>query len=159
MKENIILDTNVISDIMNLSTDPHVADWIASIPPDRLFLTSITIDELVYGLGLLPDGKRKRGFEGTINAVIRNYADRTFSFHPTDALICGAVRARRRRLGQPIGLADAQIAAIAKHNNCTVATRNIADFQHIGVRLINPWNYTSPTDHTDDRPASSQKES
>jgi predicted nucleic acid-binding protein len=113
---------------------------MADQPAFELFTTSITVAELVYGLHLLPPGKRRTALQYEIeNKFYNEFADRMLSFDRDAALAFAEITASRRKLGRPIGLMDAQIAAIARSQGTAIATRDISDFQDCGVPLIDPW--------------------
>jgi len=124
----IILDTNVISEAMSLS------------PNALLFTATISLAEILYGIELLPSGKRRSGLLVTAeNAFPKLFAARILTFDEAAARAFAPIAVHRRSRGRPLTLFDAQIAAIAKANGATLATRNTGDFEGCGVRLINPW--------------------
>lgn len=136
----ILLDTNVISETLKPEPEPTVAKWLHSIPIGRLFVSSITKAELLYGLALLPNGKRKE----TLATIIKEFLDNRIvnpieSFDEDDAVAYARISAHRRRIGHKIRELDAQIAAMAATRGLAVATRNVWDFEDCGVAIINPW--------------------
>ncbi len=136
----IILDTNVISEAMSTSPNANVAQWLTGQPASLLFTTTITLAEILYGIELLPDGKRRSALLLAVQSVFpKLFAGRVLSFDEAAARAFAPIAARRRSSGRPITLFDAQIAATAKANDATLATRNTGDFEDCGVRLINPW--------------------
>jgi predicted nucleic acid-binding protein len=136
----IVVDTNVVSEVMKPVADRQVATWLQRQPVDRIHITAITKAELLYGLALMPDGKRKKALAQTIQIF---FAERVtnpiLGFTDRDALPYAKISARRRKLGRPVKELDGQIAAIALSHGFAVATRNIRDFEHCGVEVINPW--------------------
>lgn len=136
----IVLDTNVVSEAIRAQPDPAVASWLASRPSSSLFITTITQAELLYGLRLLPDGKRRRGLTGAVHTILRDeFRGRVLPFDGPAAEAYATVAAGRRALGKPISAFDAQIVAIARSRGADVATRNIEDFDACGVDLLDPW--------------------
>jgi len=136
----IILDTNVISELTRPVPDPGVISWLDSLPSEETSITAITAAELRYGVCRMPDGRRKTQLSGAVHALIS--ADFRGRVEPFDVLAADQyadVVAGRERAGQPISTSDAQIAAICRVLNATLATRNTADFTSTGVDLINPW--------------------
>jgi predicted nucleic acid-binding protein len=117
----IILDTNVISELMKTQKSAIVREWVAAQPLMSLFTTTITQAEILYGIALLPEGKRRE--ELSQNA----------------AVAFAHIASRRRQNGTPISQPDAQIAAICYTHKATVATRNVTDFEGCGISIINPW--------------------
>lgn len=136
----IILDTNVVSELMKPNRSPIVAAWIARHKREDIFTTAITISETLYGIEILPQGKRRelllRAAEGTF---AEDFAGRILSFDEPAARAFSVISSGRRSQGRPIGIHDAQIAAIGRVNGATVATRDIEDFERCGIELINPW--------------------
>jgi len=116
----IVLDTNVISELMKVNATPQVINWVASYPPQELFTTTITQAEILYGLAILPLGKRKTDLEKAACKMFEEeFQNRIFPFDQNSAITLSEIAAWRRKLGSPISQADAQIAAIAP---CIIAT-------------------------------------
>ena len=138
--EITILDTNVVSEPMQPSPSTTVTAWWTQQLPGALFITTITVAEILYGIELLPRGKRRAallaGAELMFGKVLTG---RILPFDEDAARAFPAIAARRRAQGRPITDLDAQIAAIARSRNAVLATRNTADFEGCGVRLVNPW--------------------
>jgi toxin FitB len=137
----VILDTNVISEAMQPSPSQAVLDWFSTKPENgQLFLTTITVAEILYGIELLPKGKRRAKLLAEAEAMIeQDFAGRILPFDEAAARAFPEIAAGRRRQGRPIAEFDAQIAAIAKTRGAILATRNTGDFQGCGLRLVNPW--------------------
>ncbi|MBI3664676.1 MAG: type II toxin-antitoxin system VapC family toxin [Acidobacteria bacterium] len=136
----IILDTNVLSEVMRPFPTEEVLRWLATQPASRLFTTTITQAEILYGLELLPRGKRRAAFESAVEAMFEeDFADRILPFDSDAARVFPQIAASRRALGRPITQWDAQIAAIARSRGAVLATRNTGDFEHCGITVLNPW--------------------
>lgn len=136
----IILDTNVVSEASRSDPSTKVLDWIRSEPLAALFTTTITEAELLYGIALLPAGRRRRLLEqATIQILDEDFAGRILPFDSAAAHEFADIAASRRRAGRPIGEADCRIAAIARSRGASLATRNISDFVDCGITLIDPW--------------------
>ena len=136
----IILDTNVLSEPMRPGSDPAVTSWLNRQPAATLYLTTITLAELLLGLELLPLGARRAGLEARITAVLARFGDRhILPFDTAAARRFASLIARARAAGQTIGVADGQIAAIAATHGFAVATRDTAPFIAAGVPVIDPW--------------------
>lgn len=136
----IILDTNVVSEFMRPQPDASVLAWLDSIPRGAIWTTSITFAELAAGIAALPAGQRRARLERGLDEALRGFEDRILGFTTTTALRYGAVTGRRARLGRPISIADAQIAAICLEAGATLATRNSKDFDGTDVDIIDPWH-------------------
>ena len=137
----IILDTNVVSELMASSPAGAVLDWIEKLRiADELFLTAITVAEILYGVELLPKGKRRDKLALDAEGMFaEDYSGRVLVFDEAAARAFAQLAASRRRSGRPICELDAQIAAIASVHGATLATRNTADFEGCGIRVVNPW--------------------
>lgn len=136
----IVLDTNVLSEIMLASPNPAVYLWASQQPNDQLYTTAISMAEIFRGIELLPIGKRRTQLLTTAESVFSSLLlGRVLAFDENSARTFALIAVDRRMRGKPISLFDAQIAAIAKVREATVATRNVRDFENCGVRLINPW--------------------
>ena len=136
----IILDTNVISEIFRPLPEPRVVDWLTSLEDD-VAITSVTLAELLAGVRRLPDGRRRDELTRRIDAAIAPYrgARAVLPFDDVAADRYADVLVARGSAGAPISTADAQVAAICLTHGATCATRNLKDFQHTGVKLVNPW--------------------
>jgi toxin FitB len=137
----IVLDTNVVSELMRPLPEPAVLDWVNAQPADQLWLCSVVVAELLYGVGRLPDGVRKRQLADAVEAMVfDDFAGRTLAFDLEAAAAYAQLVVQRELSGQPIALVDAQIGAICTAHGATLATRNGRDFSKLGLNLINPWD-------------------
>jgi toxin FitB len=137
----IVVDTNVISELTRPTPAPQVVSWLDSLAAGEVATTAITAAELLYGVALLPDGRRKTELWAAVDGLLGDdFGGRVLSFDYPAAGRYAEVVSRRERLGRPIGIADAQIAAICNSVGATLATRNIADFEDTGIELFNPWS-------------------
>lgn len=138
----IVLDTNVVSELMKLEPAEPVLRWMDDQPAASLYVTSITQAEILYGVHLLPKGKRRDGVEkAAVDMFDREFEGRILGFDTGAAEPYAAIAGARRRAGRPIGTLDAQIAAIARVHGASVATRNVSDLEGCGINLVNPWRY------------------
>ena len=139
-----ILDTNVVSEIMRPVPAPVVLRWISEQNSEELHVTAITMAEILYGIELLPRGKRQEilraGAERLFQVV---FTDRILTFDARAAREFSVIASSRRKQGRPMWEFDAQIAAIARAHGTALATRDTDDFEGCGLRLINPWNAIS----------------
>ena len=136
----IILDTNVISDLMQPTPDARVIAWLDRQPAESIWLTSITLFELRFGLAMLPSGKRRRTLEQSLVLLLHEDLEhRVLDFDSAASIAAASLAAKRRRAGRPVDMRDTQIAGIALARHATLATRNTKHFADSGVTLVNPW--------------------
>lgn len=136
----IVLDTNVVSELMRSTPNDSVLAWADAQIPTSLCITSITQAEILYGVLLLPKGKRRDAISKAAQEMFDDlFEGRILGFDGEAAIQYATVSATRRHAGRPLSAFDAQIAAITRIHDAKLATRNVADFQGCGIELINPW--------------------
>jgi toxin FitB len=124
---------------MRPEPDSMVAAWISARRASSLFTTTVTQAAILYGLGLLPSGKRRSGLKAAVSGCSRpDFARRVLPFDQAAAQVYAEIALDRRRAGRPITQFNAQIAAIARSRDADV-TRNIADVEGCGIGVIDPW--------------------
>lgn len=138
----IVLDTNVLSELMRPSPAPQVRIWVDQHPAGDLWITAMTAAELLVGVAALPEGGRKRQLGNQVGTLLDDvFSGRTLPFDEAAAVEYARVVTARRRAGTPIGMADAVIAATCLAGGALrLATRNVADFAGIGLRIEDPWS-------------------
>jgi predicted nucleic acid-binding protein len=136
----ILLDTNVLSEVMRPAPDPRVIAWLNAADAADLYVSTISIAEIVFGIELLPSGQRRQNLtERFASFLSAAFAHRLLPFDEAAARRYGPIMADRRRAGRPMAAPDGQIAAITHSRGMTLATRNRRDFLSCGVALIDPW--------------------
>lgn len=135
----IIIDTNVVSELMRAAPTPNVATWAVASDP-QLFLTTLTVAEIRYGIARLPDGVRKQTITSAADQLLTTFSHRIVHFDLAAANAYGDLVARCEAQGRPISVFDAQIAAVCQAHGASLATRNIKDFEATGIAVIDPWN-------------------
>jgi predicted nucleic acid-binding protein len=136
----IILDTNVLSALMQSAPEPRVISWLDQQPPQSIWTSAITVFEIQMGLALLPVGRRRERLEAAfVQMVTAALAQRILPFDEAAARRAGIIGARRQQSGFNVDLRDTQIAGIALARRATIATRNVRHFADLGVRVIDPW--------------------
>jgi predicted nucleic acid-binding protein len=137
----ILLDTNVVSELMRLSTDSSVEAWVAGHPAEDLFFSAVGEAELRYGAAIMPAGRRRDTLVSDIEAMLRAaFENRILPFDRDEARAYADIAAMRRFAGRPVAPPDCQIAAIARTRGMAVATRNVRDFEDMGLAVIDPWD-------------------
>jgi predicted nucleic acid-binding protein len=135
----IVLDTNVISEMMAPRQSPAVTAWFRSVRPSELWTTVVTKAELIFGVRGMPGGRRREEVERSMASFFSEFDGRFLPFDDEACEPYAEILLNRRRIGRPVQLPDAQIAAIARAAGMAVATRNVYDFSDCGIDLINPW--------------------
>jgi len=137
----VILDTNVVSEFMTSPPASAMLNWLNTQETTSLFLTTITIAEIGFGLRTMTMGKRRdlltERFEQFVTTA---FEQRILPFDVDAARIYGELLGYRREIGRPISSLDGQIAAIARSRGFSVATRNTRDFEECQIDLINPFS-------------------
>ena len=136
----ILVDTNVVSEMMRRSPEPRVVAWLDEQIAETLFLSTVSLAELLLGIAVLPQGRRKHELGQSLALRLTTlFGSRLLGFDAQAAEAYATVVARARAAGRPVGLADGQIAAIAATHRLSVATRDTAPFEAGGVPFVNPW--------------------
>ena len=135
----ILLDTNVLSEAMKPEPDPAVRDWLDEQGAETLYLSSVTIAELTFGIGVLPEGRRKDGLAAALEGVTALFGERILPFDTKAARRYGDLAVRARAAGRGFPTPDGYIAAIAAAHDFAVATRDAAAFEAAGLPVIDPW--------------------
>jgi predicted nucleic acid-binding protein len=136
----ILLDTNVVSVLMQRNPDPAVIRWLDNQPAESIWTTAITVFEVRTGLELLPAGRRRRQLELAFDQLLaEDLQSRVQSFDQAAALAAGIIAADRQRAGRRVEIRDVEIAGIVTARKATLATRNVRHFEGMGVELVNPW--------------------
>jgi predicted nucleic acid-binding protein len=136
----ILLDTNVVSEAMRPNPDRNVFEWLDAQAAQTLYLSAVSLAELLLGIESLPTGKRRRALAAALaQQVVALFAERILPFDLPAAQSYSEIVVRACRSGDAIAVADAQIAAIAASRHFSVATRDEAPFRAAGVEVINPW--------------------
>jgi predicted nucleic acid-binding protein len=136
----ILLDTNVVSEPLRPRPDAAVVAWIDAQPVETLFLSAIVVAELRFGVAALPAGKRrKRLHEDLERQVLPLFIGRVLPFDLMATQAYAAMMAKARSAGVAVGISDGYIAAIAATHGLAVATRDVAPFEALGLKVIDPW--------------------
>jgi toxin FitB len=137
---NYLLDTCVLSEFTDRKPDEKVIQWVDAMDEEKLFLTAITIGEIYHGIERLSESRRKTELLLWLNnGLIERFGQRVLPLETQTMLLWGAFTARMERLGHPMAVMDSLIAATCFQNNLILVTRNVTDFLHSGVQMINPW--------------------
>ena len=137
----IVLDTNVVSEPLKCRPNEAVIAWLDAQMPETLYITSSSLAELHAGVAAMPAGKRRTTLQTAVNSKITAlFEDRILSFDKNTALSFAAVTSATEKAGRPMSFSDTAIAAITAQHGFELATRNEADFENAGIKVINPWS-------------------
>lgn len=136
----IVLDTNVVSETTRERPDPRIAAWLGALTESEVHITATVVAELSSGVARLPIGRRRLELQDRLDLVLeQDFGSRVLAFDVEAARAYAVVVELRRRVGRPIQIADAQIAATCLVHDAALATRNVRDFDGCGIRVIDPW--------------------
>ena len=136
----ILLDTNVVSEAMKAQPNPAVLAWLDAQAAETIYLSSVTLAELLFGIGALPSGRRKDALPQALDGLLELFGDRVLAFDTDAAQHYAGLAVTARAAGKGFPTPDGYIAAIANARGFTVATRDVTPFQATGLKVINPWD-------------------
>lgn len=136
----IFIDTNVVSEPLRKQPHDGVLAWLA-LNDAQIALPTIAIGEVAYGIAKIWPDQRAKRLEGGLLEWRRRFAGRIFGLTEEAAVAYGEIMGNAVRKGRPMTAPDGMIAAIAKVNGGSLATRNLADFEVTGLNLISPWDF------------------
>jgi predicted nucleic acid-binding protein len=140
MTAGFLLDTNVVSELVASAPAPQVLAWMTAQAPPLLFLSVIMLGELTYGVTRLSAGRRREHLTQWITGELATqFAGRVLGFDQAMSMRWGELRAQAERLGRPRNTVDLQLAATAAERGLRVVTRNLRDFEGLGVETLSPW--------------------
>ena len=138
---NLLLDTNVLSEVQRPAPSPKVLSWLDTIDEDRAFISAASIAELRRGIALLEDGRRRAALAAWLARDLpERFGGRTLPIDHAVAERWGDLMGQSRRSGLALSVMDGFFAATALANNLMLVTRNVKDFAVFGVPLLNPWD-------------------
>ncbi|WP_407184922.1 type II toxin-antitoxin system VapC family toxin [Bradyrhizobium centrosematis] len=138
---NLLLDTNVLSEVQRPTPSPNVLTWLDTIDEDRAFISVASIAELRRGVALLEDGRRRTALAAWLaHDLPARFAGRVLPIDHAVAERWGDLMAESRRIGVALSVMGGFFAATALVNDLTLVTRNVKDFAAFGVALLNPWD-------------------
>ena len=135
----IVLDTNVVSEAMKPEPHRAVRAWLNDQAAETLYLSSVTLAELLFGIGALPAGKRKDMLAQALDGLMGLFRDRVLPFDADAARRYAELAVTAKTSGRGFPTPDGHIAAIAASRGFIVASRDTAPYEAVGVSVINPW--------------------
>jgi len=137
----IVLDTNVISEMMREHPAARVLHWLRSVPPSQVHTTIMCKAEVLFGIALLGESRRKRQLRDAAERIFAEvFRDRVLGFDDRAAEEFASIYATRERTGRRMQIMDGLIAGIVRANKLALATRDVQDFADCGIEIVNPWN-------------------
>lgn len=134
-----LLDTCLVSELARPRPNTGVLVWLDGRHSDEIYLSSITIGELAQGIAILPSGRRREGLEDWYALTVREFEGSVIDFDRPVAEAWGSLVAGARRRGRSLPTIDSMLAATALSHELTMVTRNVADFDGLGIEVHNPW--------------------
>jgi predicted nucleic acid-binding protein len=135
----ILLDTNVVSEAIKPEPAATVRTWLDEQAAETLYLSSVTIAELMFGIGALPRGKRKDKLTAALDGALELFRTRILPFDTIAARRYAELAVKARVAGKGFPTPDGYIAAIAAAHNFAVASRDTSAFNAAGLTVIDPW--------------------
>ncbi len=135
----VLLDTCVLSELRHPKGHPGVRQAVDALNEEELFVSVISIGEILKGISLLRETPRRRALKAWLNTLQRDYSDRLLGIDLETCRVGGELTARAQRAGRVVHATDGLIAATALRHGLRVMTRNTSDFEPTGALLINPW--------------------
>lgn len=136
----IILDTNVISALMQRQPDPVVIAWLDDQPAESIWISTITLFEARYGIAILASGQNKNSLQERFDQLLQeDLENRVLQFDANAAAEAAQLAAQRKERGRPVDMRDIFIAGIALARRATLATRNLRHFDDLPITVVNPW--------------------
>ncbi|MFC0267766.1 type II toxin-antitoxin system VapC family toxin [Kushneria aurantia] len=135
----IVLDTNVVSEAMKPEPDPVVRAWLNEQSAETLYLSSVSLAELLFGIAAMSNGKRKDMLSESLEGLVQLFAERVLPFDTDAARKYAELAVSARTAGRGFPVPDGYIAAIAASQGYQVASRDMAPFEAANVDVINPW--------------------
>jgi predicted nucleic acid-binding protein len=139
----ILLDTNVVSEAMKPEPAAAVRAWLDAQAAETLYLSSVTIADLMFGIGALPNGRRKDKLTAAMDGVLELFTDRILPFDTSATRRYAELAVRAQAAGKGFPTPDGYIAAIAAAHDFAVASRDTSAFTAAGLVVIDPWATTS----------------
>ena len=120
--------------------DAHGRGVAADRDSANLYLTAVSEAELLYGVAIMPTGRRPNALEAAMGRWLNlGFAHRFLSFDSSSARAYTVIASARRHAGRPIGVADCQIAARSRSHGAVLVTRKVSDFEDTGVDVVGSW--------------------
>ena len=134
-----LIDTCVISELRKPAPQESVLAWFQACDEEDLFISSLSLGELCFGISILPEGKKRNDLSFWFNELIEAFLERILPVTESVAIIWGNLRAQAQKSGSAMPVIDGLLAATAEAHRMVLVTRNIDDIQAAGISILNPW--------------------
>ncbi|AUX69592.1 VapC toxin family PIN domain ribonuclease [Porphyrobacter sp. HT-58-2] len=134
----ILLDTSIVAEAMKPAPDARVLNWLDSQRAESLYIASVTVGEILYGIGSLPDGKAKDQLAKALERILDAFSGRMLTFDTVAAFAYAEIAIAAKRKGKAPPVTDAYLAAIASGHGMTLASRNPVIYEGFGLLVIEP---------------------
>ena len=139
--KGFLLDTNIPPKMPRPRPRPSVIGWLDAADDDRLYFSVVSLGEILKGVTLLSESKRRRLLQKWLDKTLRPwFEDRILPVNQPIAERWGVLAGKCQMKGRPLKVVDGLIAATALEHELTVVTRNVKDFAGLGVTVFNPWD-------------------
>ena len=137
---SLILDTNVLSELRKKRPHPRVTAWFKQERIESCFVSAVTLGEIEQGIAQTSDAALGHALQEWLDGtLLPTFQGRVLSLGESEMRLWGRLRGKGFRIGRPVAVTDALLAATALQHEFTLVTRNVTDFDGLGVRLFNPW--------------------
>ena len=135
-----LLDTNIPSELTRRAPDPRVETWVHSADRPTLYISVITLGEIRKGLTILGATRRRQQLEEWFATDLKAwFEERVLPVTEAISERWGLLDGERHLQGRPLNTADGLIAATALEHDLSLVTRNVSDYESLGVTIVNPW--------------------
>ncbi|ENO85432.1 type II toxin-antitoxin system VapC family toxin [Thauera linaloolentis] len=135
----IVLDTNIVSEAIKPEPDSAVRAWLNDQAAETLYLSSVTLAELLFGIRALPAGRRKNMLDHALAELLALFKDRVLPFDTNAARHYADLAITAKQGGRGFPTSDGYITAVAASQGFIVASRDTSPYEAVGVTVINPW--------------------
>ncbi len=137
---SFLVDTCFISELRKPSPQQSVLNWLNAIIESELYISSLSIGELQYGIALLPDGNKKKDLTTWLDLVVKGFDSRVLPVHNDVCVVWGKMRANAQKKGLNLSVIDGLLAATCAVYKLTFVTRNTKDVDFTGIGIVSPWD-------------------
>jgi predicted nucleic acid-binding protein len=134
-----LIDTCIISEFRKPIPEESVLKWFNACDENQIFISSLSIGEIHYGISRLPDGRKKNDLFMWFDQVITTFSGRIIPITDTTCTIWANMRAKAENNGVQLSVIDGLLAATAQEYSLIFVTRNVKDFVITGIQILNPW--------------------